>query len=358
MQASRNRSKKIVTNWILIGLIMSLIQILLGGITRLTDSGLSITDWKLILGALPPIGEAAWNDAFERYQEIGQFTKVNLGMTLAEFKQIYFWEWFHRTWARLIGLVFMIPFFYFLAKSWMSKRLVRQLIFAMLLGAAQAAIGWIMVLSGLNTESIYVSPYKLSLHFFFALALVIFLWWIYLEQLDRRLVWNDLSGQNKIIVVLTGIFLVQLLLGCFVAGMRGARLYNTWPAMGGGFFPSALLSKEAWSGDIWLGYETNTTLPIFFQFLHRLMAYIFTAILLWFWISRGKMNSTNGQRSWLNGLLGLTLLQVILGIAVLLITRKQAGSIPVVVAVTHQLIAIFIGMMLCFHFYQRSLSRR
>ena len=166
-----------VAIWLLIGVGMIIIQVLLGGITRLTGSGLSITEWKPILGAIPPMNEAAWLKAFEQYKQIGQFKHLNFEFTLSDFKFIYFWEWFHREWARLIALVFLIPFIYFLVKKMFRKEMINPLIILFLLGAAQGLIGWIMVASGLNDENLYVNHIRLAIHFTSALGLLVYTYW-------------------------------------------------------------------------------------------------------------------------------------------------------------------------------------
>ncbi|MGL6268400.1 MAG: COX15/CtaA family protein, partial [Chitinophagaceae bacterium] len=166
-----------VAYWLLTGVGMIMVQVLLGGITRLTGSGLSITEWKPILGAFPPMNEPDWISAFDKYKEIGQFKHINFDFTLTDFKYIYFWEWFHRVWARLIGLVFLVPFIYFIRKKMIGKEMVIPMIILFLLGALQGALGWIMVKSGLNEEDIYVSHIRLAIHFMAALGLLCYTLW-------------------------------------------------------------------------------------------------------------------------------------------------------------------------------------
>ena len=166
-----------VAFWLLTGVGMIMVQVLLGGITRLTGSGLSITEWKPILGAFPPMNELDWVAAFDKYKEIGQFKHINFDFTLSDFKFIYFWEWFHRVWARLIGLVFLVPFIYFIRKKKISNEMVIPMIILFLLGALQGALGWIMVKSGLNEEDIYVSHIRLAIHFMAALGLLWYTLW-------------------------------------------------------------------------------------------------------------------------------------------------------------------------------------
>src|SRR5688572_27041069 len=172
------RSSKPVAIWLLVGVGMIMIQVLLGGITRLTGSGLAITEWKPIMGALPPMNPQDWNLAFEKYQQIAQYKYLNTHFTIEDFKFIYFWEWLHRLWARLIGVVFLVPFVVFIVQKRFRKEMIRPLIILFLLGALQGLVGWIMVQSGLeDSERLYVSHYKLAIHFILALVLLCYTLW-------------------------------------------------------------------------------------------------------------------------------------------------------------------------------------
>src|SRR4051812_9972962 len=166
------RSNRIIANWLFIGVEMLIVQVLLGGITRLTGSGLSITEWDPIMGVIPPMNEKEWQGAFKAYQQIAQYKYLNNNFTLNDFKFIFFWEWFHRLWARLIGLVFLVPFIYFLVKGYFKKWMITPLIMLFVLGGLQGVIGWIMVKSGLNDENLYVSHYRLAIHFIAAILLI------------------------------------------------------------------------------------------------------------------------------------------------------------------------------------------
>src|SRR5215467_6140673 len=178
------KSSRPVAIWLLIGIAMLTIQVLLGGITRLTGSGLSITEWKPIMGAIPPLNEHQWNDAFDKYKQIAQYKYLNTSFKLGDFKSIFLWEWFHRLWARLIGMVFIIPFLIFLTRKYFKKQMVSLLVFLFLLGALQGLVGWIMVMSGLeDSNRLYVSPYKLAIHFILALGLICYTLWFALELL-------------------------------------------------------------------------------------------------------------------------------------------------------------------------------
>src|SRR5580698_6857397 len=158
-----------VAIWIYIGVVLLLVQVILGGITRLTGSGLSITEWDVAAGVIPPLNAAQWQDVFEKYQHTPQFRLVNSGFSLSDFKFIFFWEWFHRFWARMVGVVFLVGFAWLLLKNKIRRSMVRPLIILFLLGALQGAVGWVMVASGLKGDAIYVEPTKLAMHFIFAL---------------------------------------------------------------------------------------------------------------------------------------------------------------------------------------------
>src|ERR1051325_2234939 len=173
--------------WLLVGVFMIIVQIVLGGITRLTDSGLSITEWKPILGTLPPLNETQWNEAFNGYKQIAQYKHLHSYFTLEDFKSIFFWEWLHRLWGRLIGVVFAIPFIIFLIQKRFTKEMINPMIILFLLGGLQGLIGWVMVASGLNDENLYVSHIRLAVHFIAALGLLVYTFWFALQLLvDKR----------------------------------------------------------------------------------------------------------------------------------------------------------------------------
>jgi len=171
MELNDHKSRA-VANWLLLGVAMTVIQIALGGITRLTGSGLSITEWDVVTGALPPMSEAHWQELFAKYKTTPQFQLLNFDFTISNFKFIFFWEWFHRLWARTIGLVFAVGFIYFLVKKYFMPSMIKPLVVLFFLGALQGAIGWIMVASGLEGDAVYVKPTRLALHFVFALGLL------------------------------------------------------------------------------------------------------------------------------------------------------------------------------------------
>ena len=237
-QLTVNKYQKTVAAWLYTGVGMLLTQVILGGITRLTGSGLSITEWNVVTGALPPLNDAAWMVEFHKYQQTPQYLLLNTGFQLADFKFIFFWEWLHRAWARLIAFAFLIPFIYFIIKGAITSKMIRPLIILFLLGALQGAVGWIMVASGLTGDAVYVKPVKLAVHFVLALGLISYAFWFSLEisvpifQQARN---RYLKGLTWSILVL---LIFQLLFGALMAGHKAAAAAPTWPTINGEWFPS------------------------------------------------------------------------------------------------------------------------
>ena len=330
MKENRNKAVGI---WLWIGVIMIFIQIVLGGITRLTGSGLSITRWEIVTGTIPPLNETRWNEEFDLYKRTPQFRKINTDITLSDFKFIYFWEYMHRLWARLIGIVFIGPFVLFMFKGWLTRKVYGDLGIAVLLGAVVAAFGWIMVASGL-VDRPWVSAYKLTIHL--GLALVLYSWmvWIAFGQREKY----KSSGIKSILKLLTLLMSIQLLLGGLMSGMKAALYYPTWPDMYGEFFPKVLIDRNIWSMDSFINYETGP-LPGVIQFGHRIFAYLIVVFVLMFlWRSRKK--EIPEKIKILNLGLGiLVFLQVTLGILTLI---NSSGSIPLTYGVMHQIGAIFL----------------
>ncbi|HEY1024279.1 MAG TPA: COX15/CtaA family protein [Sphingobacteriaceae bacterium] len=304
----RNRP---VAVWLWIGAGMIVVQVLLGGITRLTGSGLSITEWQPILGAFPPMNEAAWNEAFDKYKEIGQYKHLNTHFSLSDFKAIYFWEWLHRDWARLMGLVFLFPFIYFVVKKKIDKTMIRPMVILFLLGALQGLIGWIMVKSGINTESTYVSHIRLAIHFIAALALLCYVVWFALKiSVPKQRITQSpfLKLLNIALLVLVSI---QLVYGAFMAGAHAALAGLTWPTINGVWVPESLLTEGGFWSDI-----SHNLLTI--QFIHRNLAYLLTLILLIWWVKASKLPATSVLRRMRHFPMVMIIVQVILGVLALL----------------------------------------
>lgn len=312
---SEDKSTRIVANWIFLGVAMLIIQVLLGGITRLTGSGLSITEWKPIMGAMPPISETAWQSAFNKYQQIAQFKYINQHFTLSNFKFIYFWEWFHRLWARLIGVVFLIPFIFFLFKNYFKNGMVVPLIVLFLLGALQGAIGWIMVKSGLNDNDLYVSHIRLAAHFIAAMVLIcyalVFGLKLTVKPKDRITEPALLKGA----VVITGLVCMQLVFGAFMAGLKAAAAASTWPDINGMIVPK----------DVFLngGFFHNVVYSkIAIHFVHRTLAYIIGLFIIIWWYNARNITYSPAFNKIKNLPLFLVIVQICLGIFTVVTSPK------------------------------------
>ena len=336
-----DRSNKLVANWIFIGIGMLIIQVLIGGITRLSGSGLSITEWKPIMGFLLPSSEAEWQQDFEKYQQIAQFKYINNHFSLDDFKFIFFWEWFHRLWARLIAVAFVFPFIYFILKKHIKPNMVKPLIILVLLGALEGVLGWIMVKSGLNDANLYVSHIKLSIHFITAMFIISFALYIGLSLITTANSYVYNSRLKKLTIFLIILFAFQLIYGAFMAGLKAANTAPTWPLINGMLVPDTMLNKGIW--------EALFFNPIAIQFLHRLLAYcIFIIIIIW-WHKIKKANPSVSLKNVTNISLGLLILQVLLGIfSVLLSTKIVLGRFGVFewFALIHQLVGMLLLLSL------------
>ncbi|MBL7697278.1 MAG: COX15/CtaA family protein [Chitinophagaceae bacterium] len=305
---SNSNTSRPVAIWIGIGVVMLIVQVILGGVTRLTGSGLSITEWDVITGSLPPLSEQSWIREFDKYRQTPQFQLLNIDFTLSDFKFIYFWEWFHRLWARLIGVVFIIGFVYLSWKKLLAPQMKRPLIILFLLGALQGAVGWIMVMSGLEGDAVYVAPTRLALHFIFAFVLIAYALWFYLELvvpqndqlISRRL--NSLVGWTLLLII------IQLIFGALMAGHKGATAAPTWPDINGSFFPDATFRDTPFLFNF---IENKVTI----HFVHRNLAYV---IFLLICILSVKLFRTKSPSKTFNQVKALPLVlvtvQVLLGI--------------------------------------------
>lgn len=317
---------------------MIMVQVLLGGVTRLTGSGLSITEWKPIMGALPPLSHEEWNKAFEGYKQIAQYQYLNSHFTLSDFKFIFFWEWFHRLWARMLGVVFAIGFVYFLLRKYFDKEMVVPFIILFLLGAMQGLIGWIMVQSGLNESDLYVNHIKLAIHFISALILLCYTLWFALKLLvpPSQLIIN--KKLNSAIILTIILLSVQLFYGAFMAGLKAAPSVPTWPLMNGDWIPPTFPDAS------WINNAINV------QFIHRQLAYVLFTVVLFLGGALYR-NAAKGESRLLKRFsvytVLLVVLQVVLGISTILVAPKMGlqkfGSYEML-AEAHQLIAM---LLLC-----------
>ena len=333
----QERNNKQVGTWLLLGVAMIIVQVLIGGITRLTESGLSITEWKPITGALPPLNDVAWQVEFDKYRTTDQFKYVHQYFSLSDFKFIFFWEWFHRLWARLLGVVFLIGFVYFIAKKKFTKQMITPMIVLFLLGAMQGLVGWLMVKSGLVPEKFYVGHVELTTHLMAAIILLAYTaWFAYSLFPSMRLKVEQQNIRNYLYFILA-ILIVQLAYGGFMAGLKAAVSAPTWPDINGSFIPSSMSDLSPWAQNL-----INN--PIAIHFIHRSLAYLLIIIVALFYVQSRKIIHHSLFRKLSNGLLVLFLLQVLLGIlTVLNATNKTA---LVWLGVSHQFVAMIIVLCL------------
>ena len=321
-------SQRAVRAWLFSVAALIAIMVLVGGATRLTESGLSIVEWKPVTGTLPPLDQAQWEQAFEAYRQIPQYRQLNAGMTLSEFKTIFWWEWSHRLLGRVIGVVYLLPFLYFLWRGGMGSELKRRLWLIFGLGALQGAVGWWMVASGLS-ERIEVSQYRLATHMVLALLIFAAVVWT-LRRLSERpslVVSLRLKITSAALLVLT---FAQLYLGALVAGLRAGLIYNTWPDIDGAFIPSG---ARLWFEQPWWRNLFENTLTV--QFEHRMTAYALFAIALLHAFDAIVSRAGAAARSAL-WLAAAVTLQALLGILTLI------NQVPLALALSHQAVAILV----------------
>jgi cytochrome c oxidase assembly protein subunit 15 len=315
--------------WLIVVAALIAVMVLVGGATRLTESGLSIVEWKPVTGTLPPLSEAQWVQAFEGYKAIPQYRELNAGMSLHEFKTIFWWEWSHRLLGRVIGAVYLLPFLYFLWRGAFGAELKRRLWVIFALGALQGAVGWWMVASGL-THRTEVSQYRLATHL--VLALIIFASIVWTLRRMRGRPEPVVPARLKFTgVALLALTFVQIYFGALVAGLRAGRVYNTWPEIDGAFIPSA---GRLWFEEPWWRNLFDNTLTV--QFEHRMTAY--ALLILAALHAVDAMRSRTGTAiiggAW--SLVAAIILQAALGIFTLL------HQVPIDLALAHQAVAIVV----------------
>lgn len=330
-------ARRAIRLWLMAIFALVALMILVGGLTRLTDSGLSITEWKPITGALPPMSEAAWQAEFEAYQQIPEFRLVNRGMSLAEFKSIYWWEWGHRQLGRVIGLVWAVGFLFF----WLAKRIppgwTGRLFGLGVLGGVQGAIGWWMVRSGLTGQMVDVASYRLAVHLGLAFVILgLSAWYILmLGRSEAEILQTRRMRERKLFSMSTGLMhlaFVQILLGALVAGIDAGRGYIDWPWMNGRFIPDEILDYEPW----WSNFFEN---PATVQFIHRMAGYLLVIFALVVW-RRSRESGNRAVRGAFNLVAAMAVLQMLLGIAAVM-TAAQLHA-----ALTHQAGAILLWALI------------
>jgi len=330
-------ARGLIRGWLMVLFAMVVLIIVVGGLTRLTDSGLSITEWKPVTGALPPMSEAAWTEEFDNYRAIPEYQLQNKGMTLAEFKFIFWWEWGHRQLGRTLGLIWAAGFVFFAATRKIPPGWTPRLLLIGALGGLQGFIGWWMVSSGLEEGMLDVASYRLATHL--ALAFVIFgfiAWYVYQlgrSQADllqaRR---NGDAGLGRLANALIGFAFLQIILGALVAGIDAGRAYPDWPLMAGGFLPPEPLSLTP----VWRNFFEDAGLV---QFMHRMVGYLLFAFTIFVWL-RARRSANGTTRFAFHAVLAVMVLQVIIGIVTVMY------SAPWQVAIVHQLIAIILWALI------------
>ncbi len=328
---------KAVIIWLLLVCALIFLMVMVGGATRLTNSGLSITEWKPIVGMIPPLSDADWQDAFAKYKLIPEYIKENKGMSLAEFQSIFWWEWGHRFLGRIIGIVFFVPFLVLLALKKIPSSLKPKLVVMFILGGLQGAMGWYMVKSGL-VDRVDVSQYRLAAHLVLAVLILGYMLWTVLGLMKRPNFILVLSVPRMAVfsgVTLLSLVVLQIILGAFVAGIHAGRIYNTWPLMDGAFIPSGLWTSPSTFLSLFEDHLTT-------QFDHRMVAYLITIwavfhALFLNHISDGILRTS----AWL--MVGVIFLQIVLGIATLLMV------VPVSLGVLHQGGALLVFIVVLWH---------
>lgn len=321
----RSDRSKPVAIWLFVVAALVLGMVILGGATRLTDSGLSITQWKPVTGAIPPLSNADWQAEFARYRQIPQYAQLNAGMSLADFKTIYWWEWSHRLLGRLVGVVFFVPFVIFAARRDLPRRLIARLGVIFVLGGLQGAVGWWMVASGL-AHRVSVAPERLMIHLGLAFALLGALLWTAFDCWAGAARQTLPSPWGRRAAILIGLVYFQILLGALVAGNDAGLVYNDWPLMNGRLFPDDYFAGGLWAT---LAHSQGAV-----QLHHRLMAYFVTAVALAMGVSAWRSSYlAPGSKALGLAVAGAVLAQAALGVATLM------AHAPLALAIAHQLTA-------------------
>ncbi|RIV32469.1 heme A synthase [Flagellimonas lutimaris] len=323
------KKNKYVVYWLLTGCFLIFVMVLVGGITRLTHSGLSISDYKLIQGTIPPMNEQEWQEAFELYKQYPEYQKLNNHFGIEEFKDIYFWEWLHRVIGRFIGVVFMVPFLYFLVTKKLDKPTIKKAIILLIMGGFQGFLGWYMVKSGLIDRP-DVSHFRLAAHLTTAFLTFAYSLWVALDLIYPEKKEIDKGIRNLIRIGLV-LLLLQIIWGAFVAGLDAGFIHNHWPLMSEG----KLIHETVY-------IEQQPVIKNFFegksgvQFVHRYLAYLVVGFIALIWFKTRKMPTTPLQEKGLKVLLGLVFVQFLLGVLTLIY------AVPLWLGIAHQIGAFFL----------------
>ena len=335
------RDNKKVIYWLFTGCALIFIMVVVGGITRLTHSGLSIPDYKLISGTIPPINNQQWQEAFELYKQYPEYQKLNININLIEFKGIFFWEWLHRVIGRAIGLVFIIPFLYFLITRQLNKSTIKKTIILLILGGFQGFLGWYMVKSGL-VDRPDVSHYRLAAHLTTAFATFAFTLWVALDLIFPIKQTINKAYRNLIRISLIILF-IQIIYGAFVAGLDAGFIHNYWPMMSEGKFmhETVLIEKTP-------VYKNFIEGRSGVQFVHRILAFIVVISVVIIYLKGKKIAVSNHQLNGLNSLLVLVGLQSLLGVLTILL------QVPLWLGIAHQIGAFLLLSSMTFTLHRFS----
>ena len=323
------RKNKLIFAWLITGCVLIFSMVIIGGITRLTGSGLSITEWNVIMGTFPPMNDVQWQDAFLKYQASPQFQKVNYDMDMSGFKTIFFWEYLHRLLGRIIGMVFMLPFLFFAFKKWLDKQLLTRCIIILGLGGLQGLLGWFMVKSGL-VDNPRVSHYRLAAHLITAFCTFGYTFWVAMDHYKKSMKVESKGSEHLVkwaFFFFSGV-LLQIMYGAFVAGLHAGKIYNTWPLMEGSFMAEAVTAMDPF----WKNFAENLAGV---QFVHRCLAYVLSGIAIYIFIEARKTKQASLFRAG-SIVLSVITLQIVLGIITLLL------AVPIWLGVTHQAMAFLL----------------
>lgn len=337
----RNKDNKKVIYWLFTGCVLIFIMVVVGGITRLTHSGLSISNYKLISGTIPPMNEVEWEAAFDLYKQYPEYQKLNNHFTLEDFKDIYFWEWLHRVIGRFIGLVFIIPFLYFLFKKQLTKPTIKKSIILLCLGAFQGFLGWYMVKSGL-VDNPDVSHYRLAAHLTTAFLTFAFTFWVALDLIFPKKKEIDKSLRNFIRLGMI-VLIIQIIYGAFVAGLDAGFIHNHWPLMSEGKFmhETVYIEHEPL-------YKNFIEGKSGVQFIHRILAFVVVFLIVAIWIKAKRLILTKYQLIGINTLLIALAFQFILGVLTII------NAVPVWLGVAHQIGAFILLSAMTFTLHRFS----
>lgn len=337
------KTNKSVIIWLLSGCVLLFIMVMVGGITRLTNSGLSMTDWHLVTDTFPPTSDQAWNEAFEEYKKFPEYQKINIhnDFTLDDYKFIYFWEWFHRFIGRIIGMVFIIPFIYFLIKKKLDNETIKKCVILLLMGGFQGFLGWFMVKSGL-IDNPDVSHYRLALHLTFAFITFAYTLWVALDLIypEKNEVILPLRKLARIALV---VLIIQIIYGGFVAGLNAGLIHNHWPFMSEG----KLIHETVWIEQPTL-LQNLTEGKSGVQFVHRTLAYVVVGLMILLFIRSKKYTLSTLQLKSVKTLVLFVFIQFILGIFTLLF------HVPLWLGLAHQLMAFLLLSAMTFTLHRFS----